>query len=168
MYRLLRTISRMSTHVYLTQEALDKLKEDLRRAKTEGRQEIAHAIAEARAQGDLSENAEYDAAKEAQGLLEARIAKLEETLSQARLVDETQMDNSRVYIMSTVRLMNLKAKKEVTYTLVSPEEADMRAGKISIKSPVGQGLLQKSVGDKVKITVPAGILEFEILEITRN
>lgn len=158
----------MSTHVYLSQEALDKLKEDLRHAKKEGRQEIAHAIAEARAQGDLSENAEYDAAKEAQGLLEARIAKLEETLSQARLVDETQMDNSRVYIMSTVRLKNLKANKEVTYTLVSPEEADMKADKISIKSPVGQGLLQKSVGDKVKITVPAGILEFEILEITRN
>lgn len=158
----------MSTPVYLTREAIEKLKDELRLAKTEGRQEIANAIAEARAQGDLSENAEYDAAKEAQGHLEARIAKLEETLSQARLVDETQMDNSRVYIMSTVRLKNLKAKKEVTYTLVSPEEADMKTGKISIKSPVGQGLLQKTVGDKVTIKVPAGTLEFEILEITRN
>lgn len=157
----------MNKPVYLTQEALDNLKEELRLAKTEGRQAIAQAIAEARAQGDLSENAEYDAAKEAQGHLEARIAKLEETVTSARLVDESQIDTSKVFILSTVRVRNVKAGKEATYTLVSPEEADMAAGKISIKSPVGQGLLGRAVGDRVEIKVPAGKIELEILEITR-
>jgi transcription elongation factor GreA len=157
----------MNKPVYLTQEALDNLKEELRVAKTEGRQAIAQAIAEARAQGDLSENAEYDAAKEAQGHLEARIAKLEETVTSARLVDESQIDTSKVFILSTVRVKNVTAGREATYTLVSPEEADMSAGKISIKSPVGQGLLGRAVGDRVQIKVPAGKIELEILEITR-
>jgi transcription elongation factor GreA len=157
----------MSTPVYLTQEALDKLKEELRLAKTEGRQKIAQEIAEARAQGDLSENAEYDAAKEAQGHLEARIAKLEEITASARLVDESHIDTSKVFILSTVRVKNLKTGQEATYTLVSPEEADMAGGKISIKSPVGQGLLGKGEGDVAEIKVPAGKVQLEILEITR-
>jgi len=157
----------MSKPVYLTQEALDNLKEELRRAKTEGRQEIAQAIAEARAQGDLSENAEYDAAKEAQGHLEARIAKLEDTVASARLVDETQIDSSKVYILSTVKVKNLNSGQQATYVLVSPEEADMAAGKISIKSPVGQGLLGRSVGETTEIKVPAGKIKLEILDISR-
>ncbi len=157
----------MSEPVYLTQEALDNLKEELRLAKTEGRQEIARAIAEARAQGDLSENAEYDAAKEAQGHLEARIAKLEDTVSSARLVDESHIDTSKAFILSTVKVRNSKSGDEATYTLVSPEEADMAAGRISIKSPVGQGLLGKSVGESADIKVPAGTVKLEILEIRR-
>jgi transcription elongation factor GreA len=157
----------MSKPVYLTQEALENLKDELRNAKTDGRQQIAQAIAEARAQGDLSENAEYDAAKEAQGHLEARIAKLEDTIASARLVDESQIDTSKVFILSTVRVRNVKARNEATYTLVSPEEADMAAGKISIKSPVGQGLLGRGVGDVVEIKVPAGKIQLEILEIRR-
>jgi len=158
----------MSTqNVYLTQEALDNLKEELRLAKTEGRARIAQAIAEARAQGDLSENAEYDAAKEEQGHLEARIAKLEETISVARLVDESQIDTSKAFILSTVRVKNLNAGKEATYTLVAPQEADMAAGKISVKSPIGQGLLGKEVGDTVEIKVPAGKVKLKVLEVSR-
>jgi transcription elongation factor GreA len=158
----------MDKPVYLTQEALDNLKEELRVAKTEGRQRIAQDIAEARAQGDLSENAEYDAAKEAQGHHEARIAKLETTIANARLVDEKQIDDSKVYILSTVRVKNKKTNKEATYTLVSAEEADMAKGKISIASPVGKGLLGHEVGDTVEISVPAGKVPFEILEISRQ
>lgn len=157
----------MSQPVYLTQDALDQLKEELRLAKTEGRQKIAQAIAEARAQGDLSENAEYDAAKEEQGHLEARIAKLEGTIASARLVDESQIDASKAFILSTVRIKNRSANREATYTLVAPEEADMAQGKISIKSPIGAGLLGKSVGDVVTIKVPAGKVELEVLEISR-
>ena len=157
----------MTKPVYLTQEALDKIREELRLAKTEGRQKIAQDIAEARAQGDLSENAEYDAAKEAQGHHEARIAKLETTIANARLVDERQIDDSKVFILSTVRVKNLKTKSEATYTLVSAEEADMAQGKISIASPVGKGLLGHEVGDVVEIAVPAGKIPFEILAISR-
>ncbi len=157
----------MDKPVYLTQEALDGLKDELRTAKTKGRQDIAQEIAEARAQGDLSENAEYDAAKEAQGHLEARIAKLETTIANARLVDEKQIDDSKVFILSTVRVMNKKTKKEATYTLVSAEEADMAQGKISIASPVGKGLLGHEVGDVIEVKVPAGKVPFEILEISR-
>lgn len=157
----------MDRPVYLTQEALDNLKEELRIAKTEGRQKIAQDIAEARAQGDLSENAEYDAAKEAQGHHEARIAKLEATIANARLVDERQIDDSKVYILSTVRVKNTKTNAEATYTLVSAEEADMAKGKISVASPVGKGLLGHEVGDVVEISVPAGKVPFEILEISR-
>jgi transcription elongation factor GreA len=157
----------MSQPVYLTKEALDNLKEELRLAKTEGRQEIAQAIAEARAQGDLSENAEYDAAKEAQGHLEARIAKLEDTVANARLVDESHIDTSKAFILSNVRVKNLNSGQEATYTLTAPEEANMAAGKISIKSPVGQGLIGRAVGDVVEIKVPAGSIRMEILDISR-
>ena len=157
----------MTKPVYLTQEALDGLKEELRLAKTTGRQQMAQDIAEARAQGDLSENAEYDAAKEAQGHHEARIAKLETTIANARLVDEKQIDDSKVFILSTVKVMNKKTKREATYTLVSAEEADMAKGKISIASPVGKGLLGHEVGDVVEISVPAGKVPLEILEISR-
>ena len=157
----------MSNTVYLTQEGLDKLKEELRRAKTEERQEIANAIAEARAQGDLSENAEYDAAKEAQGHLEARIARLEDTVASARVVDESQIDDSKVRILSTVRVKNQKTGQEATYTLVSAEEADMASGRISVVSPIGKGLLGKAEGDTVEIKVPAGLVKLDIVEVSR-
>ena len=157
----------MSTPVYLTDEGLLNLKNELQRARTTERQEIAQAIAEARAQGDLSENAEYDAAKEAQGHLEARIAKLEETVSNARVVDESEVDDSTVRILSKVRVLNHKTKKEQAYTLVSSEEADFAQGRISVSSPIGKGLLGKAEGDAVEIKVPAGKVKLEILEISR-
>ncbi|TAE10862.1 MAG: transcription elongation factor GreA [Bacteroidetes bacterium] len=152
---------------YYTQEGLDKLKDELSYLRTKGRADIAYQIAEARDKGDLSENAEYDAAKDAQGLLESKIAKLEELISNARLVDTTNMDPSKVSILSTVRVKNLKMNKEFTYTLVAEEEADLKLGKISIQSPIGKALTGKSVGDKVDAQAPAGIIPFEILEITR-
>ncbi|MEL6612776.1 MAG: transcription elongation factor GreA [Bacteroidota bacterium] len=157
----------MDKPVYLTAEALEKLKNELKTARTTGRQEIAQAIAEARAQGDLSENAEYDAAKEAQGHLEARIAKLEATVASARIVDESSVDTSAARILSKVKVLNKKAKREMTYTLVSAEEADLRAQKISVDSPIGKALLGKAVGATVKVKVPAGIVELEILDISR-
>ena len=154
--------------VYMTQQGLDELKEELQFLKTKERARIANEIAEARAQGDLSENAEYDAAKEAQGHLEARIAKLEDTASRARLVDEKQVDTSKAYILSDVRVKNKKNGAEQVYTLVSEQEADLSQNKISVKSPVGKGLLGKEVGDEVDIDVPAGTVTFEILEISRT
>lgn len=152
---------------YYTQEGLDKLKEELQFLKTKGRAEIARQIAEARDKGDLSENAEYDAAKDAQGLLELKISKLEEIVSNARLIDESSIDASKVAILSIVKIKNIKVNKEFTYTLVAEEEADLKQNKISVQSPIGKGLLGKVVGDKVKIDVPAGQVEFEILEIGR-
>lgn len=157
----------MDKPVYLTAEALEKLKNDLKTARTTGRQEIAQAIAEARAQGDLSENAEYDAAKEAQGHLEARIAKLEATVASARIVDESSVDTSAARILSKVTVLNKKAKREMTYTLVSAEEADLKAQKISVDSPIGKALLGKAVGDAVRVKVPAGVVELEITDISR-
>ncbi|HYE96197.1 MAG TPA: transcription elongation factor GreA [Rubricoccaceae bacterium] len=157
----------MSQTVYLTAEGLQKLKDELQHARTVERQRIAQAIAEARAQGDLSENAEYDAAKEAQGHLEARIAKLEEAVSNARLVDESALDNSSVRILSTVRVRNRQTKKESLYTLVSAQEADFAQNKISVGSPIGKALLGKAVGDTVEVKVPAGLVKLEILDITR-
>ena len=157
----------MPNTVYLTEEGLQNLKDELHKAKTTDRQQIAQDIAEARAQGDLSENAEYDAAKEAQGHLEARIAKLEETLANARVVDESEVDASKVRILSTVKVMNHKVKKEQSYTLVSAEEADFKTGKISITSPIGKGLLGKALGDTVNISTPAGKVQMEILDISR-
>jgi transcription elongation factor GreA len=157
----------MNKPVYLTAEALDKLKADLQTARTTGRKEIANAIAEARAQGDLSENAEYDAAKEAQGHLEARIAKLEATVAHARIVDESSVDTSKVRILSKVKVRNEKAKRETTYTLVSAEEADLKAQKISVDSPIGKALLGQAIGDTVKVKVPAGLVELTILGISR-
>ena len=153
--------------VYLTEEGLENLKKELRFLKVQERARIAKAIQEAREKGDLSENAEYDAAKEAQGHLEARIARMEETISNARLVDEKQVDASKVYILSNVRVKNHKTGGEQTFQLVSAQEADVAAGKISVKSPIGQALLGKEVGEKVDITVPAGKMTLEILEISR-
>jgi len=157
----------MSKISYYTQEGLDKLKAEVQELRTKGRAEIARQIAEARDKGDLSENAEYDAAKEAQGLLELKIAKMEELLGNARLLDESNIDTSKVSILSKVRIKNKKTKAEMTYLLVAQEEADLKAGKISVDSPIGKGLLGKVVGDTAKIQVPAGEIEMEILEISR-
>ncbi len=151
--------------VYLTRERLIELEKELQDLKTNGRKEIASKIAEARAHGDLSENAEYDAAKEEQGLFELKISKLENVLARVRIIDTTHLPEGEVHILSEVKIKNLKTNKVFDYTLVSPEEADFQAGKISITSPVGQSLLGKKVGDKVKVKAPAGILDFEILEI---
>ncbi|HEY6907117.1 MAG TPA: transcription elongation factor GreA [Ignavibacteriaceae bacterium] len=151
--------------VYLTRERLVELEKELRELKTNGRKEIAQKIAEARSHGDLSENAEYDAAKEEQGLFELKISKLEDIVSRARLIDANQFENDKVHILSTVIIKNLKNQKNIEYTLVSPEEADFQSGKISVTSPVGQGLLGSNIGDKVKVKAPAGMLEFEILDI---
>ena len=153
---------------YLTSEGLQKLKDEIHFLRTKERPRISQAIAEARAQGDLSENAEYDAAKEEQGLLEARIAKMESAISNARILDESQIDDSKAYILSTVKVKNTANGMEQTYTLVSQEEADFATGKISIKSPIGSGLLGKEVGDKAEIEVPAGKVTLQIMEISRG
>ncbi|MCB0491030.1 MAG: transcription elongation factor GreA [Cyclobacteriaceae bacterium] len=150
---------------YYTKEGLEKLKNDLNQLKTKGRADIARQIAEARDKGDLSENAEYDAAKDAQGHLEARIAKLEESLGNAREIDESQLDTSVVSILSKVTIKNKKNGASFTYTLVSEEEADLKQFKISTQSPIGQGLLGKEKGDTAKIKTPAGEIEFEIVKI---
>ena len=157
----------MSKVSYYTEEGLKKLKEELNQLRDVERPKASQAIAEARDKGDLSENAEYDAAKEAQGLLEMKIAKLEEVVSNARLIDESQLDTSKVLVLSKVRLRNKQNKMEVTYTLVAESEADLKAGKISVTSPIGKGLLGKKVGDVAEIQVPSGALKFEILEISR-
>lgn len=150
---------------YYTKEGLEKLKAELNGLKSKGRAEIARQIAEARDKGDLSENAEYDAAKDAQGLLEAKIAQLEELVSNARLLDESNIDTSKVSILSKVTIKNKKNGASVTYTLVSEEEADLKAGKISTLSPIGKGLLGKKKGETARIMTPAGEMEFEILDI---
>jgi len=151
--------------VYLTRERIVEIEKELKEMKTNGRKNMAEKIAEARSHGDLSENAEYDAAKEEQGLFELKIAKLEDILSRARVIDSSQFENGKVHILSQVKIKNLKNDKIFNYLLVSPEEADFQAGKISITSPVGKGLLNAQLGDKVKINAPAGILEYEIIEI---
>ncbi|HOH99858.1 MAG TPA: transcription elongation factor GreA [Bacteroidales bacterium] len=156
----------MTESKYVTEEGLQKLKEELD-ALTSMRPEISRQIAEAREKGDLSENAEYDAAKEAQGMLEMRIARLQDVIRNARIIDQSQIDTSKVLILSRVRIRNLKNNKEMTYLLVPENEADLKAGKISIHSPIAQGLLGRKVGDKVDIQVPAGVIPFEIIEITR-
>ena len=151
--------------VYLTRERLIELEKELQEMKTNGRKTIAAKIAEARSHGDLSENAEYDAAKEEQGLFELKISKLEDILSRARVIDVSKMPVDEVHLLSTVKIKNLKTKKVVEYLLVSPEEADFQEGKISITSPVGQSLMGKKVGDKVEVKAPAGLMEFEIIEL---
>lgn len=151
---------------YLSKEGMENLKAEIQELKTKGRADMARQIKEAREKGDLSENAEYDAAKEAQGLLEMKIAKLEELLASARLLDESKIDTSKVSVFTKVKLFDTKFKRDITYTLVSEKEADVKSGKISVTSPIGKGLLGKTVGETVKITVPAGILEFKILEIS--
>ncbi|MCG8374586.1 MAG: transcription elongation factor GreA [Balneolales bacterium] len=155
----------MSTIQYLSQEGYDKLDAELKDLKTRGRREIAAEIAEARAKGDLSENAEYDAAKEAQGHMEDRITKLEDILANARILDAKDLDLSQVRVLTKVTILNKKVGKEMTYTLVSANEADFKANKISIDSPIGKGLLGKKVGDVAEVKVPAGMLELEILKI---
>ena len=157
----------MSKISYYTAKGLKKLKEELNQLKDVERPKASNAIAEARDKGDLSENAEYDAAKEAQGMLEMRISKLEETLSNARVIDESQLDNSKVLVLSKVKIKNQLNGMEMDYTLVADGEADLASGKISVNSPIGKGLLGKSVGEVAQINVPSGVINFEIIEISR-
>jgi transcription elongation factor GreA len=157
----------MSKISYYTEEGLKKLKDELNQLKDIERPKASNAIAEARDKGDLSENAEYDAAKEAQGMLEMRISKLEETLSNARVIDESQLDNSKVLVLSKVTIKNQLNGMEMNYTLVADGEADLAKGKISVNSPIGKGLLGKSVGDIAQINVPSGEIKFEIIQISR-
>lgn len=157
----------MSEFSYYTKEGLQKLRDELEHMKSVERPAISQQIAEARDKGDLSENAEYDAAKEAQGLLEMRIAKMEDLLSKARIIDESQLDTSKVLILSKVKIKNLSNNMELQYTLVSESEADLKSGKISVSSPIGKGLLGKKVGEVAEVEVPAGKLQFEILDIQR-
>ncbi len=158
----------MSNVSYYTAEGLKKLREEVDYLRDIERPKASQAIGEARDKGDLSENAEYDAAKEAQGLLEMKISKMEEILSNARLIDESQLDTSKILVLSTVKLKNQSNGAEMKYTLVAESEADLKTGKISVSSPIGKGLLGKRVGDKAEITVPNGTLKFSILEITRD
>ncbi len=156
----------MAAVAYYTEEGLQKLKDELQQLKTVERKNVIRQIAEARDKGDLSENAEYDAAKEAQGLLEIKIAKLEEIVSNARVVDSSKLDITKVSILTTVKIKNLKNNMEMKYTIVAENEADLKSGKISIDSPIGKGLVGKKVGDKVEVTVPAGVIPFEVIEIS--
>lgn len=156
----------MSDVIYVTKETLELMKAELQHMKGVDRPAASRAIAEAREKGDLKENAEYDAAKEAQGLLEARIKKLESDLANARIVDTTTIDTSKVSILTKVTLTNLGTKKQVTYQIVSEKEADLKAGKISVTSPIGKGLLGKTVGDVAEVQAPAGTLKFKVENIT--
>ncbi|MBN8640529.1 MAG: transcription elongation factor GreA [Flavobacteriales bacterium] len=158
----------MSKVSYYTAEGLKKLREELDQLKSIERPKASQAIADARDKGDLSENAEYDAAKEAQGMLEMRIAKLEEVHANARLIDESTLDVSKVLVLSNVKIKNLANNMEMKYTLVAESEADLKTGKISVTSPIGRGLLGKSVGEIAEINVPNGTLKFEVLEISRD
>ncbi|MDD4778813.1 MAG: transcription elongation factor GreA [Fermentimonas sp.] len=151
---------------YMSEDGLQKLKEELVYMESVQRPEISRQIAEARDKGDLSENAEYDAAKEAQGLLEAKISQLKGLIASARLIDESNIGTDKVQIMNKVTIRNLKTKKDMTYTLVSESEADLRSGKIAVNSPIAQGLLGKKVGDVADIKVPSGIMTFEVLDIS--
>lgn len=156
----------MSQFQYYTAVGLQKLKDDLHHMKTKGRADIAREIAEARDKGDLSENAEYDAAKDAQGLLELKISKLETLVANARLIDESKLDTSQVSYLSKVKIKDLKSGREMTYMLVSEEEADLKSGKISVQSPIGKGLMGKKLGDIAEVKAPAGQLSFEIVDIS--
>lgn len=157
----------MSKVSYYTEEGLKKLKAELNQLRDIERPKASQAIAEARDKGDLSENAEYDAAKEAQGMLEMRIAKLEEVVANARIIDESQLDTSKVLIHSSVQLKNMANQQTVTYKLVAQSEADLKTGKISVDSPIGKGLLGKKAGDVVEISIPNGKISFEIIEVSR-
>lgn len=156
----------MAKYNYMTKEGLDRLTAELDELKTTGRQEAAKAIAEAREKGDLSENAEYDAAKDAQGLLELKINELEHALANARVLDASTVDTSEVRLLTKVKIKNLKVNKEVTYTIVSESESNLKEKKISVGSPIGKGLLGKKVGEVAQITTPAGVISFEILDIS--
>jgi transcription elongation factor GreA len=157
----------MSDIVYYTEEGLEKLRKELEHLKTTERSSIARQISEARDKGDLSENAEYDAAKEAQGLLEAKIAKMESEFAKARILDESQIDTSKVLIMSKVTIKNIVNSMSMTYEIVPESEADLKTKKISISSPIAKGLLGKEVGDIAEIQVPKGLMKFEIIDISR-
>jgi transcription elongation factor GreA len=157
----------MSNISYFTQDGLKKLNEELDYLKNVEMPSISAQIAEARDKGDLSENAEYDAAKEAQGLLVMKISKLEELLSNARLIDESKLDNSKVLILSKVKIKNLANGAAMTYTLVAENEADLKSGKISVNSPIAKALLGRSVGESIEVQVPSGLVKFEVLEISR-
>jgi len=157
----------MSKISYYTKEGFDKLKEELDHLRFVERPQISQQIADARDKGDLSENAEYDAAKEAQGMLEMKIAKLEEMFASARVIDESQLDTDKVLALSIVRVKNVKTNAEMIFTLVAETEADIKAGKISVNSPIAKGLLGKRIGEIAKINVPAGLVEFEIMSISR-
>jgi transcription elongation factor GreA len=156
----------MTSVLYITKETLEQMKEELIRMRTVDRPAAARAIAEAREKGDLKENAEYDAAKEAQGILEAKIKKLESDIASVRILDTENVDTSKVSLLTKVTITNLSNKKKITYTIVSEKEADLKQGKISATSPIGQGLLGKTVGDVAEVQVPAGLLKFKIEEIT--
>lgn len=156
----------MSAIQYVTQETLEQMKAELHRMKSVDRPAASKAIAEAREKGDLKENAEYDAAKEAQGLLEAKIASFEGAMANIRVLDESSIDTSKVSILTTVTLTNMNTKKQVTYKIVGEQEADLKAGKISITSPIGKGILGKEVGEIAEVQAPAGILKFKIEGIT--
>jgi transcription elongation factor GreA len=157
----------MSDIIYYTEEGLEKLRKELEHLKTTERSSIARQISEARDKGDLSENAEYDAAKEAQGLLEAKIAKMESEFAKARILDESQIDTSKVLIMSKVTIKNIVNSMSMTYEIVPESEADLKTKKISISSPIAKGLLGKEVGDIAEIQVPKGLMKFEIIDISR-
>ena len=158
----------MSEISYYSKEGLENLKEEIKQLESIDRPKISQQIAEARDKGDLSENAEYDAAKEAQGLLEARISKLKNKLANARLIDASEIDNTKVFILSTVKIKNIKNAMEMSYTLVAENEADIKVGKISVDSPIGKGLLGKSVGDIADVVTPNGVIQFEIVSINRK
>lgn len=158
----------MSEVIYLTRERFEELQAELKQLRSQGRREIAQKIADARSHGDLSENADYDAALQAQEMLEMRIARLERILARARILDPKELPNDgKIYILSTVRLRNCKTGSTVEYTLVSPEEADFERNKLSVSSPLGKALLGKSAGERIRIQVPAGVMEYEILEVLR-
>jgi transcription elongation factor GreA len=156
----------MSKITYLTEEGLKKLQEELNHLKSVERPSISRQIAEARDKGDLSENAEYDAAKDAQGLLELKISKMEELVASVRIIDESKLDTSKVSVLCKVRIRNTGNNAEMTYTLVAENEADLKSGKISVSSPIGKGLLGKKVGEIADITTPGGVMKFEVLEIS--
>lgn len=156
----------MSGLQYVTKDTFEQMKADLQRMKGVDRPAASRAIAEAREKGDLKENAEYDAAKEAQGILEAKIAAMEGMMATVRVLDESAIDTSKVSILTTVKLTNLATKKQVTYKIVSEQEADLKAGKISVTSPIGKGILGKQVGDTAEVQAPAGVLKFKIEDIT--
>ena len=156
----------MNTIQYVTKETLEQMKADLQHMRTIDRPAASRAIAEAREKGDLKENAEYDAAKEAQGLLEAKIAAMEGALANVRVLDESNIDTSKVSILTKVTMTNVSTKKQVTYQVVSEKEADLKAGKISVSSPIGQGILGKQVGETAQVKAPAGVIQFRIEKIT--
>ncbi len=156
----------MSNQTYLTKDGYERIMKELEELKTTERQKIAAAIAEAREKGDLSENAEYKAAKDEQGMLELKISQIETKLATARIIDESQIDTSQVSLLTTVRIKNVKTKKELQYTLVPEAESDLKAKKIASNSPVGQGLIGKKIGDVAEVHTPRGVIEFEILDIT--